>query len=315
MATDNGQARTDRARKDLRFLTQESVEPRAAGDVPPWFIAAIGTTPERLSTKVAGARITYRAWGEHGNQLVVLIHGGSAHSGWWDHIAPLLAAGHRVVALDLSGHGDSDWRQSYGFEVWAAEVIAVAELERGRRNDTVYIGHSMGGCVSLHAAHLQESSVRAIAVIDSLIEVPTSEVASWIDARVPSSAHREYRDRSDAVGRFRAIPEDASNLSYVNAHVAAESLTPTTNGWSWKFDPDVLYDARMEPDQVLPLECDVALISGERGLATSAIVQDVSKRIGARVVHTEIPDAGHHILLEQPVALISVLRTLLATWT
>ena len=59
----------------------------------------------------------------------MLVHGGAAHSGWWDHVAPLLTW-HRVVALDLTGHGDSDRREVYDMRLWAREVVAVAAAER-----------------------------------------------------------------------------------------------------------------------------------------------------------------------------------------
>ena len=83
--------------------------PGADQQVPDWFARAIAQAPEHRDVVVAGARVAYRAWGPAGAPGVVLVHGGAAHSGWWDHVAPLLT-GHRVVALDLTGHGDSDRR-------------------------------------------------------------------------------------------------------------------------------------------------------------------------------------------------------------
>ena len=64
---------------------------------------------------------------------IVLVHGGAAHSRWWDHIGPLLAADRRVVAIDLSGHGDSGRRESYSFDAWAGEMLAVAADAGHRR--------------------------------------------------------------------------------------------------------------------------------------------------------------------------------------
>lgn len=44
---------------------------------------------------------------------LVFVHGAAAQASWWDHVAPLLAADRRVTAIDLSGHGDSEWRPAY----------------------------------------------------------------------------------------------------------------------------------------------------------------------------------------------------------
>src|ERR1019366_6011017 len=70
---------------------------------------------------------------------------------WWDHIGPLLANGWRVVALDLSGHGDSGRRDSYTLDTWAREVLAVA-ADAGITTAPTVIGHSMGGLVTLRLA-------------------------------------------------------------------------------------------------------------------------------------------------------------------
>ncbi len=77
------------------------------------------------------------------------MHGGAAHAGWWDTTAPFLAAEHRVIAIDLSGHGDSDRRESYAIATWATEVVAVAAAESDEA--PIVFGHSMGGFVALTA--------------------------------------------------------------------------------------------------------------------------------------------------------------------
>src|SRR5215218_11469332 len=113
---------------------------------PPWFTQALAQEPEHRDAVVAGARVAHRVWGPVGAPGVVLVHGGAAHSGWWDHVAPLLT-GHRVVALDLTGHGDSDRRASYPMHHWADEVVAVADAAGLAR--PVVVGHSMGGWVAV----------------------------------------------------------------------------------------------------------------------------------------------------------------------
>ncbi|MGA8459844.1 MAG: hypothetical protein WB800_30895, partial [Streptosporangiaceae bacterium] len=68
---------------------------------PEWFRTAIGTPAKQAAVDVAGASIAYRTYGDREDRGIVLVHGGAAHARWWDHIAPLLAADHMVVALDL----------------------------------------------------------------------------------------------------------------------------------------------------------------------------------------------------------------------
>ena len=86
-------------------------------DIPAWFTTAIDTKPERLHVDAMGASINAFVWGEAAKPGIVLIHGGAAHAQWWSHIAPAFLPDYRVVALDLSGHGDSDRRQRYGLDL------------------------------------------------------------------------------------------------------------------------------------------------------------------------------------------------------
>ena len=87
---------------------------------PAWFSDAIGTEAETAVIDVDGVPVAYRAYGAPGPAGLVLVHGGAAHARWWDHIAPLLAPGRRVVAIDLSGHGDSGRREKYTLDALGA---------------------------------------------------------------------------------------------------------------------------------------------------------------------------------------------------
>jgi pimeloyl-ACP methyl ester carboxylesterase len=190
----------------------------------------------------------------------------------------------------------------------------MAVIERESTGRAILIGHSMGGAVSLVTGHRYSERVRAVVAIDTLVERFPAAVREWVDARSPLPSHRRYADLDVAISKFHALPADPATVDYANRHVASESLRQEDGGWTWKFDPDVYYFARSEPEQLGSVTCAVVLISGERGLATGAVIARTVERIGGQPLHMVIPDAGHHIPLEQPVALVSTLRTLLATW-
>jgi pimeloyl-ACP methyl ester carboxylesterase len=281
---------------------------------PDWFTHALEQPYESREVDVDGARIAYRAWGKTGAAPVVLVHGGAAHAGWWDSTAPYLAADHRVIAIDLSGHGDSERRESYAITTWADEVMAVAGAESDLA--PVVFGHSMGGFVALTAGRDHGTSLLGVAAIDSPVRELSAEAKAWIAAGghgdIPGN--KVYADRETILSRFRTLPEDTSTLSYVKDHIAEGSIVEVDEGWTWKFDPHIFLSSRMEPEELAAIDCEVALIRGERGMATSDITDLVAERLGGHVPVTLIPDAGHHIMLDQPVALIAVLQTLLGQW-
>ena len=280
-------------------------------EIPAWFADALGQSYDSREVDVDGVRVAYRVWGKSGDPVAVLVHGGAAHAGWWDHVAPHLASGHRVIAIDLSGHGDSGHHESYSLDAWADEVMAVARAESDR--PPVLLGHSMGGFVVLTAAQRHGSAIRGAAAIDSPVREMSPEAKAWVASKhVPGN--KTYPEREAILDRFRTLPRDAASLPYVHRHLAEGSIKAVDGGWTWKFDPRIFLRARMEPEDLAEAVCDIALIRGERGMATTDITDVVAERLGRDVPVTVIRDAGHHIMLDQPIALIAVLQTLLGQW-
>src|SRR5437762_1170319 len=188
---------------------------------PAWFSAALDAAVRDETTAVDGASIAYRAWGNPDGRSIVLVHGGAAHSRWWDHIAPLLTGGWRVVAVDLSGHGDSDRRDRYSLDTWAREVLAVV-AKAGTAAASVVIGHSMGGLVTLRLATLSGSQIAGAVAIDSPVRdmAPEDRAARQHRAFGPL---RVYPTPEAAEDRFRPIPDQPA-LDYIADHVAATSI-------------------------------------------------------------------------------------------
>ena len=110
-------------------------------DLPFWFNQALDVPSKRGLVEVENANIVYESWGDPGNPGAVLIHGSNAHLEWWRFTAPFLADKLHIVALDLSGNGDSDWRERYTGELFAKEVMATAEAASMKENPFI-VGHS-----------------------------------------------------------------------------------------------------------------------------------------------------------------------------
>lgn len=150
--------------------------------------------------RVEGATVHLRCWGREGLPGVVLIHGGAANSAWWDHIAPFLTRTHRVVALDLTGHGDSGWRRWYHLDLWAREAITAAAAG-GAVGRPLVVGHSMGGWVAATVGARHGDVVSGVVIIDSpLNEQPPEEEALRRRAR----RHKVYAPRQEAAAHTSA---------------------------------------------------------------------------------------------------------------
>jgi pimeloyl-ACP methyl ester carboxylesterase len=283
-------------------------DPASTPDVPAWFSRALAEVPVHREVPVEGAAVHYRVWGPAGAPGVVLVHGGAAHSGWWDHIAPQLT-GRRVVAVDLTGHGDSARRSEYDPLLWAREVVAVAAAEGVHR--PVVVGHSMGGWVAVTVGVEHAGEVSSVVVIDSPLNDQPPDEQRLRERRRP---HRVYSTEADAVGHFRTLPPQDVVLPYVRDHVARGSLRPVDGGWTWKFDPD-FFGTRLRLRDLLPdLGCPAVLVRCEHGLVAPEMAAEMTRLVPGALPVVDLPDAGHHPMLDQPLALVTGLRTLLASW-
>jgi pimeloyl-ACP methyl ester carboxylesterase len=285
--------------------------PPAATRPPAWFSTALAAPVTEHITTVDGAAIAYRAWGDDRANGIVLVHGGAAQARWWDHIAPQLAVGRRAVALDLSGHGDSDRREKYTLDGWAREVLTVA-ANAGISGPPIVVGHSMGGFVALRTAGLFGSQLAGIVVIDSPVHDITPEEQAARDERAFGPL-RVYPTREAAISRFHPMPDQPS-LPYILEHVASTSIRPVEGGWSWKFDPAVFGRTAGTPTLLHHLDCRVALFHAEHGIVPQQMTELMYDKLGRRAPVIEIPAAGHHVMLDQPIALVTGIRTLLSDW-
>jgi pimeloyl-ACP methyl ester carboxylesterase len=279
-----------------------------AAEAPAWFTRALAAAPEHREVEVDGAPVHYRVWGPAGAPGLVLVHGGAAHSGWWDHIAPQLTS-HRVVALDLTGHGDSGRREVYDMHQWAREVVAVAAAEHLDR--PVVIGHSMGGWVAVTVGVDAPGAVAAVAYIDSPLNDQPPEEERLRERRRP---RKVYPTVEEAVAHFRTLPAQDLVLPWVREHVARASVHAVEGGWTWKFDPSFFGRRLLLRDLLPQLTCPVALFRCEHGLVSPPMAAEMTQLVSGRLPVVDLPDTGHHPMLDRPLALVTGLRTLLAVW-
>jgi pimeloyl-ACP methyl ester carboxylesterase len=263
---------------------------------------------------VDGAPIHYLAWGRPGRRGLVFVHGGGAHAHWWTHIAGLFAPSYRVVALDLSGHGDSGRRSTYGLESWAREVVTVAR-SGGIDGPPAVIGHSMGGFITIVTAAAYGKEIASAIACDSPVSRPDAEIESFTKQAFGKA--RRYDTAEQAIARFRTLPEQDHNLPYVFDHVARHSICQEDGYWRWKFDSNAFgsFDDGMR-GVALPylsqIRCRFALLRSEYGMVSPQVAAFMHRVQGQVAPVIELPESGHHMMLDQPLVLVTAIRTLLA---
>lgn len=281
---------------------------------PTWFQDALDQKYDERFIDVAGTQIHYLAWGQHGNPGIVFVHGGAAHAHWWSFLAPMFATEWQAVAVDLSGHGDSDRRPGYSHDLWADEVLAVAS-DAAFPGPPVVVGHSLGGMVTIQTAATHGDDLAGAVIVDAPVRRPAPESEEGARGR---SFRRPgvYPDLDSALRHFRLVPPQPCDNDYILDHIARHSLHQTPEGWTWKFDP-ALFEDTLVPlrDQLASVRCRVALLRGELSVVVPPDTADYMYELMGRVAPVaSIPQAHHHLTLDQPLAFVAALRTLLADW-
>jgi pimeloyl-ACP methyl ester carboxylesterase len=105
---------------------------------------------------------------EHGprdGSPIVLVHCFSCAMNWWDGMTPLLERDHRVITLDLLGHGGSE-KPGSGYTPPNQATVVAEALERLDVSDATVVGHSLGGSVTVALSEQDPQLVGRAVIID-----------------------------------------------------------------------------------------------------------------------------------------------------
>jgi len=252
----------------------------------------------------------------------VLVHGFLDFAYAWHEIAPRLAEHGHVIAVDLRGHGDSDWIGPggyYHFIDYVADLDAV--ITRLARKRVIVIGHSMGGAVTSYWAGSRPQRPAAIALLEGLGPPDQSEVAlgtrtaSWIDTwRIARTAWKPMPSIETAAGRLRK--HDPLLSEPLARRLATAGTRAVEGGFVWKHDPLHLttgpYPFRRDAAAQFwrKITCPVLVVDGAQSKLNLSESERASRRGElANVSHVVLPDAGHMMLRHQPAALATLLGT------
>lgn len=309
------------------------------GEEPPapaWFKWAIAQEAEQQFVESMGTRLETLSWGERGKPGLLLVHGNSAHAEWWSPLAPYLAKDYRVTSMSLAGMGNSDWRETYKFGDFAADAEAVSRAtglyDGGRK--PIYIGHSFGGGQVFFAAARYPQNMHAAVLVDTGFGGPPPEVLAERAKRAevlannpsPDRPTRIYPSLEKALERFRLMPPQPAENYYILDFIARRSLKQTPmpdgsgQGWAWKFDPN-MWEKLDRSDGIMSgtgdfpdLKVPVIHLYGDKSRIIDRRKAGERGFLDGHIPEIEIPDSHHHVMIDQPLALVAALRTLLGAW-
>ena len=300
----------------------------AKPDAPEWFEWALAHASIEAQVEVGGAQIGYSVWGDAAKPGLLFIHGGRAHRNWWRPFAPFLASDYHVAAIDLSGMGDSNWRETYSMDLLVEEVFAVIDAANlGSVSRPILVGHSFGGWVTLAAVERAGERLGGAVVLDSPLGLPDPSEGYVISARVPDTARKKrsarvYDTIAAPIERFRLLPNQPAEHLYLMDYIARTGIREVAGengepGWTWKFDPQTgeNFTVHFERDLLRGARCPLAFIYGENSVfARGEAISHLRQQAQGRSPFIIMPQAHHHLMMDQPLAFVSTMRTLLSCW-
>lgn len=280
-------------------------------------VAAIGLWPASEVVLPGGHRIDID--GRHMRYVqqgagpdVVLVHGviGSAED--WQPLMPLLAAHHRVTAVDLLGHGGSELRP--GGQNLAGNAAALTALaERLDLKDTVIVGHSYGAAIALKLAADAWPRARGYVLLAPATKPGAppllDRVVAWpvLGLGLARLARPWVAEELIRSGLRAAVSPDEARVpaDFIDARVARWNRAEVLHAYSQQHMAfgDELAALRVKLPRI---ERPVVILQGGRDSYAALIdgARELARALPrARLI--ELPAAGHYLQYAEPAAVVA----------
>ena len=264
-------------------------------------LACRTSSSRRLS--VNGLSLHALEWAAPNAPGLCFLHGGSAHSHWFDGVIQPFVGRYHILALDQRGHGESEWPvpPAYATEDFVSDLLGVIQV-MGWEKMTL-VGHSMGGANSMALAAWHPERVERLVIADSRPSIPAERlgVMHQRGARALRTPRRHPTPES-AVASFRLLPRETVAAPALLEHVARAGIAERGGGWSYRFDPAA--NGSRQPHDMWPhlskITAPTLIVrAGKSGVLTPDMADAMCAAIpDVRLV--EVPDAYHHVTLDQP---------------
>ena len=256
-----------------------------------------------------GQKVSYLAWGEATPELVFL-HGGGQNAHTWDAVA--LGLGRPAVAIDLPGHGHSDWREDRDYRPWTnAEMLGVI-LPKIAPQAAATIGMSLGGATTISLAASRPDLARKAVIVDVTPQVndpgrafTTMErgTVALIAGPPTYASFEEMAQAAVALSPFR--PAES-----VRRGVRHNSRRLADGRWGWRYDlfgPRPSMDfTRHWADVERIAQPAMLVLGGESKYVLPSDVKEMRRRKPDIRVETVV-GAGHAVQSDRPLDLVRLI--------
>jgi esterase len=280
----------------------------------------------RVSVDVGdGTSVSAIVWGGSGSSAVpgedgepapdlVYLHGGGQNAHTWDTV--LVGLDVPALAIDLPGHGHSDWRADKDYSPPVLADAAAAAIRAHARTPAFVVGMSMGGMTTIALAARHPELVRGAVIVD-VTPGSGARVAKLSDAQkgavALTSGPRSFASFEAMVDAAVASSPHRSRASL--ARGVAHNARPADDGtWVWRYDRDRNEGQRSPQafhalwDDLSASQAPMTLVRGGDSLFThDEDIEEFLRRKPGTPVHV-VPGSGHSVQSDRPRALVAIIR-------
>ena len=269
-----------------------------------------GPQPADKYITVNGLRLHYLDWGNAGKPPLIMLHGIARVAHTFDHIAPKFTDQYHVIAIDMRGHGDSDWDPgaAYLVEDYVKDLEAVVAQLR-LRNLTLW-GNSTGGRVVQVFAGLHPDLMSKLIVEDVGPERPRSIADNF--ARQVQEDAKGWSSEEELLAQLKKGNQGVSDDQLRTYAHFATKRSPDGR-IIWKRDPS-LAKGFIETElwqYVRRITCPTIYVIGGRSTIVPAEAQEQLKKTIPGVEIVTMPGLGHYPSQEKPEEFTAIVKRFL----
>ena len=278
-----------------------------------WLVISMlqGQSVDRYVT-VNGLRIHYLDFGGDGRQPLIMLHGIGRVAHTFDHVASHFNQNYHVMAVDMRGHGDSDWdpKAAYLVEDYVKDIEGLAQQLRLR--NIVIWGNSTGGRVAQVFAGLHPDLVAAVIAEDVGPERPR-EIADGFTSRLKQEDEKGWASENELFAQLKTgSPRTADEILRAYAHFGSKKRPD--GRVIWKRDPGI--GNGFVPTElwrfVRQIKSPIIYVLGGRSTIVPAATQEELRKTLPQVQIVTMPGLGHYPSEENPKDFLPIVDGFLA---
>jgi pimeloyl-ACP methyl ester carboxylesterase len=174
----------------------------------------------------------------------------------------------------------------------------------------------MGGLIAIRVA-AQVQDLPGLIIIDSAVRPPDHNAVKRRRGHELLGKTRVYDSRQLAQKRFRLVPPQPCKNEVLLEYIAAESIKECDDGWTWKYDPEAFRNLQASSIfvELKEVSAPTLIIRGQDSrILDEETADNMQSEIRTAEDVVEIAGAFHHVMLDQPAALIEEIRSALKRW-